>query len=74
MNRSSVIQSFFIALFCWAVAVILALRFGSVPSADLDLVIGIRLSRVILASGVGIGLAVSGLVLQALFSNPLCEP
>lgn len=33
-----------------------------------------RLPRVILAAAIGMGLSVAGAVLQALFSNPLCEP
>jgi iron complex transport system permease protein len=39
-----------------------------------DLLTQIRIPRLILASSVGAGLSVSGAALQALFSNPLCEP
>ncbi len=53
---------------CW-----LALRFGA-TQADWEVVRELRLPRVILAMGVGMGLAVAGAVLQVLFSNPLCEP
>jgi iron complex transport system permease protein len=73
-SRKNPIHSFFIALVVWVFAVALALKLGAAPGADLDLVIGLRISRVILASAVGMGLAVAGLILQALFSNPLCEP
>ena len=58
----------------WIAAVAVALRFGSVWNTDWNLIVGIRLPRVLLASAVGMGLAVAGVVLQALFSNPLCEP
>ncbi len=58
----------------WALAFTLALGLGSTSGADLDLILGLRLPRTILASAVGAGLAISGAVLQALFSNPLCEP
>ena len=34
----------------------------------------IRLPRTLTAWAVGAGLAVSGLILQAIFANPLCEP
>lgn len=55
-------------------AFVLSLRYGAVSGADMDLVIQLRLPRVLLAAAVGMGLAVAGAVLQALFTNPLCEP
>ena len=39
-----------------------------------DIVIYIRLPRLILAVGVGIGLAVCGVVMQAIVKNPLADP
>ncbi|MGZ3699706.1 MAG: FecCD family ABC transporter permease, partial [Bdellovibrionota bacterium] len=56
------------------IAIALGLKLGSVPDVDLSVVMQLRLPRVLLASAIGMGLAVSGAVLQALFSNPLCEP
>ncbi len=51
----------------------LALYLGA-TDADWEMVRDLRLPRVILAAGIGMGLAVSGGVLQVLFNNPLCEP
>lgn len=58
----------------WVLACIFALKYGAVPGAEFDLVIQLRLPRVLIATAVGAGLAVAGAVLQVLFSNPLCEP
>jgi iron complex transport system permease protein len=58
----------------WIVAALISLKMGSVNGADLDIIIQLRLPRLILASAVGMGLAVAGCALQALFTNPLCEP
>jgi iron complex transport system permease protein len=55
-------------------ASMVALKLGAVPDAGIELVTQLRLPRVLLASAVGMGLAVSGAALQALFANPLCEP
>jgi iron complex transport system permease protein len=63
-----------LALSCWLLASVLALKYGAVPDAGFDLVLDLRFPRVLLATAVGAGLAVSGAVLQALFANPLCEP
>jgi iron complex transport system permease protein len=63
-----------IAIFSWVLAFILALKFGSVSDVDLNTVLVFRLPRALLASAVGMALAVSGAALQGLFSNPLCEP
>jgi iron complex transport system permease protein len=52
---------------------VLALAFGS-TSGSWSILIDLRLPRVVLATVIGMGLAVSGVVLQVLFSNPLCEP
>jgi iron complex transport system permease protein len=70
-------------------AVLLGVRFGSVgistaevwgvlmgggEPATRDIVLGLRLPRVLLALLVGGGLAVSGATFQALLRNPLAEP
>jgi iron complex transport system permease protein len=70
-------------------AVLLGVRFGSVAistpdvwtvlmgggdSATRDIVLGLRLPRVLLALLVGGGLAISGATFQALLRNPLAEP
>ncbi len=47
---------------------------GAVSDADWGVISELRLPRVILASAVGAALAVCGVILQTLFSNPLCEP
>jgi len=71
------------------VAVLLGVRFGSVPvstpevwavltgggdPATRDIVLDLRLPRVLLALLVGGGLAISGATFQALLRNPLAEP
>jgi len=71
---SSLFRAYVIAVFVWLISIVFALNFGAVDSPALDLIIQLRLPRVILASAVGMGLAVAGAILQALFSNPLCEP
>jgi iron complex transport system permease protein len=72
-----------------AIAVLLGVRFGSVPvstpdvwaaltgSGDAttrDIVLRLRLPRVLLAVLVGGGLAIAGATFQALLRNPLAEP
>jgi iron complex transport system permease protein len=49
---------------------------GSTPGENIDyeILIGIRLPRVILAALVGAALACSGVVLQAILRNPLADP
>lgn len=66
-------RAYVIAFFGWVLAVVLALRVGA-SDAGSELIIALRLPRAILASAVGMGLAVAGAALQALFANPLCEP
>jgi iron complex transport system permease protein len=71
------------------VAVLLGVRFGSVPistsdvlvvlggggdPATRDIVLRLRLPRVLLALLVGGGLAIAGATFQALLRNPLAEP
>jgi ABC-type Fe3+-siderophore transport system permease subunit len=74
MDRPRIVRIYLISLLCWAVSFALALKFGSVSDIDLEILTAFRLPRAILASAVGMALAVSGAALQALFSNPLCEP
>jgi iron complex transport system permease protein len=72
-----------------AVSVLLGVRFGSVPvsTAEMwtalrgggygptrDIVVSLRLPRVLLAVLVGGGLAIAGATFQALLRNPLAEP
>jgi iron complex transport system permease protein len=72
-----------------ALAVVLGVRFGSVPvstaavldvltgggsTVDRDIVLQLRMPRVALAILVGGGLAVAGATFQALLRNPLAEP
>lgn len=48
---------------------------SALPAENIvDIVWFIRLPRVILAIGVGIGLSVSGIVMQAIVKNPLADP
>jgi ABC-type Fe3+-siderophore transport system permease subunit len=72
-----------------ALSVVLGVRFGSVPLSTTevlaalggggepiarDIVIGLRLPRVLLGVLVGGGLAMAGATFQALLRNPLAEP
>jgi iron complex transport system permease protein len=61
-------------LLAWVLTFMIALYFGSVSDADWSLIQELRLPRAVLAGAVGMGLAVAGAALQAIFSNPLCEP
>lgn len=58
----------------WSVSFLASLKFGVANDLDWDWIVQLRLPRAVLASAVGMGLSVSGVTLQALFSNPLCEP
>ncbi len=58
----------------WGLSVWFSLKVGAVEDAPLELILQLRLPRVLLASAVGLGLSVAGAALQALFTNPLCEP
>jgi iron complex transport system permease protein len=72
-----------------AVAVVLGVRFGSVPlstgavidvllghgeAVERDIVLQLRMPRVLLGVLVGGGLAIAGATFQALLRNPLAEP
>ena len=74
MNRSTFFRSYLFGFLALVLAILFALRWGSVENADLGLIVQLRLPRVLLASAIGMGLAVAGAALQALFANPLCEP
>lgn len=58
----------------WIVVCVLGVLFGSTETLDQTILFELRIPRVILSSAVGAGLALAGLLLQALFSNPLCDP
>lgn len=70
----SIKRVYFYTLLACAIAFILNLKTGTISDADLQLLLALRLPRALLASAVGMGLAVAGTALQALFTNPLCEP
>ncbi len=55
-------------------AVAFGLALGSVESPSRDILLEIRLPRVVLAALVGAGLATAGVLLQALLQNPLADP
>jgi iron complex transport system permease protein len=74
LRRSSVGRDYAIGLAVWLIALFLELRFGAAADAGLDIILQLRLPRAILGSAVGMGLAVAGAILQAVFANPLCEP
>ncbi len=59
----------------WLAGAWVSLRWGI--AGDLvspEIVAQIRLPRLVQGTAVGAGLSVAGVILQALFSNPLCEP
>lgn len=68
------LRPYLAALLVWGLAFLVTTRVGAVPDADWELILQLRVPRAVLAAAVGMGLAVSGAVLQALFANPLCEP
>ncbi len=74
MKKNSFTFEVVLAFSFLIVSCFLALRFGSVFDADSSIIYQLRLPRVLLAVAVGMGLSVAGACLQALFSNPLCEP
>lgn len=74
MNQYAVLRTYILAGAFVIFGAVLALQFGAVNSGSLDLVVQLRLPRVVLAAAVGAGLALAGAVLQAVFTNPLCEP
>ncbi len=65
--------AYFWSILILVLVILIALRWGASVAAW-EVVLDLRVPRVLLALGVGMGLAVGGAVLQVLFSNPLCEP
>ena len=57
-----------------ALSVVLAIGFGATSTDDANILWQLRFPRVIMAFAIGAGLSVAGASLQALFSNPLCDP
>jgi ABC-type Fe3+-siderophore transport system permease subunit len=55
-------------------SVFLSLRFGATSEFNAEVFYQFRLPRTLLAFSIGGLLALSGLILQLLFFNPLCEP
>jgi iron complex transport system permease protein len=74
MIRSRTHTVYWLVGFFWIFSIVIGLCFGSVMTTDVKLILELRVPRVILSSAVGMGLAVAGTLLQALFANPLCEP
>lgn len=74
MARNSVFRAYLLGLAVWLLAFVLALMLGVTDNADWNIISQLRLPRALIATGIGMGLAVAGAALQALFSNPLCEP
>lgn len=70
MNRKNAAVIF--ALFVFVL--VFSMFFGSKEGFDLNIFLELRVARVLLAASVGAALAVAGVLLQALFSNPLCDP
>lgn len=74
MEKTRPLRFYLWSILLWALVFGASLKWGAVTDANLDLILQIRLPRVLLATALGMGLAISGAVLQALFSNPLCDP
>src|SRR5688572_21447003 len=77
-NRATA-QPILILTFLLAIAIALAITFGSVP-LDWDdetarmILLRLRLPRVLLAAAIGATLAVAGVTFQTLLRNPLADP
>lgn len=69
MKKAVLISIFFGLAGFW-----FSLSTGVLDSPSVEVIAGLRLPRAVLASAVGIGLSVAGVILQSLFSNPLAEP
>jgi iron complex transport system permease protein len=65
---------FFLAFLFLGISIWMGLIWGSVQDVDIQVITQLRLPRVILALAIGMGLSVTGVSLQVLFANPLCEP
>ena len=74
MEKSKLVRAYAMGLFCLLLAFCLSLKLGAVGDLDFGNIVQLRLPRALLAAAVGMGLAIAGAALQALFANPLCEP
>jgi iron complex transport system permease protein len=63
-----------LGLVFWAAIFFLSLKIGAAADLDSEIMMQLRLPRALLATAVGMGLSVAGAILQAIFTNPLCEP
>lgn len=74
MRTEKLLRAYLLGFTAWVLAFVVALNLGAVSDAAPELIAQLRLPRAAMATAVGMGLAVAGAALQALFSNPLCEP
>ena len=74
LERKGIARAYVVGIAFWLFAFIITLKMGAVGDASVEVISQLRLPRAVLATAVGMGLAVAGAVLQALFANPLCEP
>lgn len=72
--RRSLTGVLVVGIVAWAILFLLSLKTGSATDVDVEIITQLRMPRALMATAVGMGLAVAGAVLQALFTNPLCEP
>lgn len=59
------------------ISIVASLSLGALGPLSLDnwqMALELRGPRTLMAGAVGMGLSVAGVILQAIFSNPLCEP
>lgn len=68
------ISMFIVVIVALLVSFAVSLYFGASGDLEWAMIRELRLPRALLAFAVGAGLSVAGLILQALFANPLCEP
>lgn len=71
---SKTLRSTVLGLSALVLLVIAGLQWGAVSGLDPQFIVELRLSRIVLAIAIGAGLSLAGALLQALFSNSLCEP
>lgn len=74
MERTRLLRAYAIAVAAWIFSMILAMKIGATDDVAFEIIAQLRLPRAVLATAVGMGLAVAGATLQAIFTNPLCEP
>ncbi len=74
MGRNNFFRILLLSICFLVFAFIISLKVGAVPGADSEIILQLRLPRAILALSLGMGLALAGATLQAVFTNPLCEP